>query len=128
MPFIDVPIEAGRIGKTVSGLAVSQRSAMELEVASGQVELHESGETCQLGQSQVHQFSAHATLWTRVFIGLISNGPNTDVWVDAYADDGTTTQAEVPTGYRLVHELAWFGVAPAATDILSGDVFRRTVT
>jgi hypothetical protein len=128
MPFIDVPIETGRLGKTVSGLAVSQLAAMELRVDQGEVVLHETGETCSLDQPVTHLFASHATLWTRVFVGLISNGSNTDVWVDAYLDDGQKTQADVPVGYRLVHDLVWFGVAPLATDILSGDVFRRTVT
>lgn len=127
MPFIDVPIDAGRVGKSVSGLAVSQPGPMQLAVAQGEVVLHETGEVCELSQEQTQQFVSHATLWTRVFVGLIADGASVDVWVDAYVDDGYTTQAQVPKGYRVVHDLAWCSIAPAEKDLLNGDVFRRTV-
>jgi hypothetical protein len=125
MAFQDVPMKAGQAGRSISGLGLTKTAAMTLEVAAGSTSLHRSGVTYTLGSSQSHAFSADSTNPTQVFMGLIDNGSVTDIWVDAYVDDGKTVQGEPPAGYELVLETAWFTIAPAETDLANAAISRR---
>lgn len=128
MAFVDQELNAGLSGKTVTGLALSQTAAMTLEVATGTVSLHQDGSSHTLSAAQSHVFTADSTNPTQVFIALISDdGVNVDVWIDAYVDAGLTQHADVPTGFRVVADIAWFTIAANETDIVvNGTVNRRT--
>jgi hypothetical protein len=125
MPFVDSELNAGLAGKTVSGLALSQGAAMQLDVASGSVTIHETGVTHSFSPGQNHVFTADATNPTRVFMAIISDGVNVDLWVDAYVDDGFKTRADIPAGFSIVADVAWFTIAANETDLLNGDIGRR---
>jgi len=126
MAFFDQNLNAGIAGKTVSGLSLTQTAAMTLEVASGSVNLHNDGTSHVLSASQSHVFAADSTNSTEVVMNLISDdGSNVDVWIDAYVDDGLTERADVPAGFRVVSDIAWFTIAANETDLLSGSVNRR---
>ncbi|KPK66711.1 MAG: hypothetical protein AMS21_00735 [Gemmatimonas sp. SG8_38_2] len=123
--FIDAPLIAGQIGLAVTGLSVSQKAAMSLDVAAGSVMKHNTGETFTLPAPESKVFVADAVYPTQVFIGLIDNAGTTQVWVDVYVDDGSKQRAPVPDDNVLVCDLAWFTIAPGETDLLNGDVVRR---
>lgn len=125
MPFVDSELNAGLAGKTVSGLALSQGAAMQLDVASGYVAIHKTGVTHSLATGQSHVFVADPTSPTRVFMAIISDGVTVDLWVDAYVEDGFKKRAAVPAGFVIVAEVAWFVIAANETDILNGGVNRR---
>lgn len=127
MAWNDLPLNAGAVGKTVSGLGLTQTAAMTLEVAAGSVVTHADGVTHTFTPLQNHTFSADATNPTQVFMGIISNGIGTvDLWVDVYVDDGFTKRADIPAGFSLVAEVAWFTIAANETDLINGTLNRRT--
>jgi hypothetical protein len=99
---------------------------MTLELAAGSVNRHGTGTTFTLGAAQSHVFTSDPSLPTKVFMGLIDNGATTDLWVDAYVDDGLTVKGDPPSGYELVLEVAWFTIAAAETDLANPSIKRRT--
>lgn len=119
-------MKAGSRGLTVTDLGLSKTSAMTLELAAGSVKLHKNGVTYTLATPQSHAFSSDLALPTRVFMALVDNGANTDLWVDAYVDDGNTVQSKPPTGYRHVLDVAWFTIDAAETDLDNATIKRRT--
>lgn len=126
MSFVDFPLNAGEAGLTVSGLALSQTAAMTLQVASGSATTHQDGVTHTLAAAESQTFAADATNPTEVFMALIDNGVNVDLWVDAYVDDGLTQQADVPAGYELILAFAWFSIPANETDLANVTINRRT--
>lgn len=125
MGFNDIPIKAAELGKGVQGLVVSQAGAMTLEVATGIVNLHGSGGLVELESAQSHAFISDPMNETRVFMGLVTDGVDVDLWVDAYVDDGATVRADPPEGYVLITELAWFTIPAAETDLANSTINRR---
>jgi hypothetical protein len=125
MGFVDAPLIAGLQGLTVSGLGVTQKAAMELEVAAGSVTVHATGVTYTLSTAESKVFTADPTNPSKVFVGLISDGATTQVWVDVFVDDGLKIPADVPASNMLIVDLAWFSIAANETDLLNGDVNRR---
>lgn len=125
MAFVDHPIDDGLIGKTVSGLAVSQPAAMQLQVATGSVLVHQTGTTYTLATAQSHTFTSDSTYKKQCFVALVDNGTTTDIWVDEYLDDGTRTRADPPTGYSVIQDLAWFEIAVSETNIVTGGTVNR---
>ena len=126
MAFVDAPLIAGLLGKSVSGLALTQTAVMTLEVAAGEVETFQDGVTHTLGSAVSEVFTADSTFPTNVRMALIDNGANVDVWIDTYVDDGFNVGAPVPTGYVVVADIAWFQIAANEVDLLNGTVSRRT--
>ncbi len=126
MAFQDVPLIAGLVGKSVSGLGVSQTAPMTLEVATGSVVTLEDGVTHTLSTAESQVFTADATDPKIVRMGLIDNGVNVDVWIDEYIDDGFNNGAPIPAGYEYIADIAWFQIAANETDLLNGTVSRRT--
>jgi hypothetical protein len=126
MAFNDVPMKAGQSGKTVSGLGLSKTGAMTLELAAGNVNLHRSGGVVTLGAAQSHAFTADPTNPTQVFMALITDGVDVDLWVDAFVDDGRTVQAKPPAGYVVAMEVAWFTIQAAETNLDNATINRRT--
>ncbi len=126
MPFVDSELIAGLVGKTVSGLALSQGAPMQLDVAAGSVIEHQTGVTHTLAAVESHTFVADGVKDTRCFVGLITDdGANVDVWVDSYVDDGKTGRAPLPAGFRLVADLAWFTIPANETDLANVTINRR---
>jgi hypothetical protein len=125
MAFQDLPMKAGPSGRSVTGLALSKTAVMTLELAAGTVSVHKSGQAYTLASAQSHAFSSDPSQPTQVFMGLIDNGSITDLWVDAFVDDGKTVQAKPPSGYELVLEVAWFTIAAGETDLDNGTIHRR---
>lgn len=126
MAFQDAPMTACLVGKTVSGLGLSQIAAMTLEVATGSVVTHSDGVTHTLTPAVSQIFTADATYPTVVSIGLIDNGVSVDVWIDDYVDDGFNVQASIPSGYEYIADIAWFQIAANETDLSNGTINRRT--
>ena len=126
MAFQDIPLKAGKSGLTVSGLSLVKTAAMTLEVAAGSVKLHKSGVTYTLGSAQSHAFASDPSLPTKIFMGLVDNGGTTDLWVDAYVDDGAKAEADPPSGYTLIVALAWFTIPAAEIDLANATIRRRT--
>jgi len=125
MAFVDISLLGGPIGKTVVGLELSLTAAMTLEVATGTVTLHHTGGVYTLASAQSHALVADATFDTVCWVAIIDNGSSTDIWVDAYVDDGDTGRADVPGGYVEVHGLAWFTIPPGETDLANVTINRR---
>ena len=125
MSFSDKPLLQGLVGKTVSGLALSQTALMTLEVASGSVALQQDGVTYTLASAQSHVFTSDATFQTQCFIGLIDNGATTDIWVDEYVDDGFNTRGAIPAGYELISAVGWFAIPVNETDLANATINRR---
>jgi hypothetical protein len=127
MAFVDHPLHFGLAGKQVSGLGLTQTAAMTLEVASGSVVEQRTGTTHSLASAQSHVFAADGSNVTKVVVYLITDdGSNVDVWIDSFVDDGTKVHADVPSGFRVVHDIAWFDIAANETDLLNGTINRRT--
>jgi hypothetical protein len=126
MAFVDQELNMGLVGKSASGLAVSQTAAMTLEVATGAITTFQDGVTHTLGAAESQLFVADATLPKQVFVGLIDDGVDVDVWIDEYLDDGFNARGPVPTGFALIQALAWFAIAANETDLINGDLYRRT--
>lgn len=126
MAFQDAPLIAGLVGKSVSGLALSQTAPMTLEVATGSVVTLDDGVTHTLSAAVSQAFTADATYAKNVRMALIDNGVSVDVWIDDYVDDGYNNGASIPAGYECVADIGWFQIAANETDLLNGTVSRRT--
>lgn len=126
MVFSDKLLIAGLVGKTVTGLGLSQTAPMTLEVAAGTVTTHKDGVAHTLAAATPHIFTADATLSKRIFMGIIDDGVTVDLWIDEYIDDGAEVRADVPAGFTLVADVAWFSIAASETDLVNSTINRRT--
>ncbi len=88
--------------------------------------IHQTGVTHTLASAESHTFTADTTNPTRVFMAIISDDVTVDLWIDAYVDDGFMDRADVPAGFSIVADVAWFAIAANETDLLNGTVNRRT--
>lgn len=125
MGFFDQSMFAAPTGKTVSGLALTKTAAMTLEVATGSVTRQAPGVTSSLDAAESHVFTADSSLPKQVFLGLITNETDTDLWVDEYVDDGSTVRADVPTGWTLIADIGWFTIPAAETNLDNTTINRR---
>lgn len=125
MPFADYPLDAHPLNKNVTGLGVTQSAPMTLEVAAGNVQEYDTGETYPLAAPEPLVFTADPVLPTQVFMAFIASDTDCYVWADTYLDDGLNGRSPFPAGYRMVIDLAWFTIAPNETDLLNGTVSRR---
>jgi hypothetical protein len=125
MSFVDVPLYAGALGKAVAGLVLSKTGAMVLEVATGSVVDHNSGDTYTLSSAQDHVFTSDSTHAKRVQILLVENGTTTDIWVDEFLLDDLTRPADIPSGYSMILDLGWFDFEAAETDLDNATIYRR---
>ena len=123
--FADYPIIAGLAGLTVNGLTVSQTAVMTLELATGDATPQATGITSVLAAPASHAFASDPTKKTQCYMALVDNGTTVDLWVDEYVDDGKTTLADPPAGYRNVLALAWFEIAAGETDLANSVINRR---
>lgn len=126
MSFNDVLASGGTIGKTVTGLGVTATASLTLQVADGTVLEQQTGITFTF-TNQSHTFVSDPTYPTQVFMGVIDNGTSTDLWVDAFVQNGKLNQSDVPSGYRLIQELVWFTMAVGETDLNNTTIYRRIV-
>ena len=123
--FNDIPLKAGLAGLKIDGLGLTKTGVMTLALAAGSVDRHNDGGVFSLGASQSHTFVADSALPTEVFMGLISNGVDTDLWVDVYVDDGLTVRGDPPQGHELVLEAAWFTIPAAEVNLDNVSMNRR---
>jgi hypothetical protein len=126
MAFVDYALDYGITGKDVSGLGLTKTAAMTLEVATGSVTEQKTGTTHTLTAAQSHVFTADGSNITMVKILLITDdGSNVDVWIDTYVDDGTKIHDGCPSGFRVIHDIAWFKIAANETDLANSTINRR---
>ena len=125
MAFVDKKLLSGQVGKTVSGLGLSKTAAMTLEVATGSITLHLTGVVSTLSSVQSNVFTSDSTYKKVVFIALIDNGSTVDVWFDEYVDDGLNKRGDVPSGYKIISDIAWFTIAVNETDLNNTSIYRR---
>jgi hypothetical protein len=123
--FTDRPLTASLADLKVEGLDISKTGPMTLEVASGQVEQHTSGQVSILEAAEEHTFVADQTKPTQVHMAVVSNGTDVALWVDAYVEDGYTGQADPPDGYSDILSVAWFTIPPGKTDLADVEINRR---
>ncbi len=125
MGFLDQPIHAAPTGKSVDGLDLTKTAAMTLEVASGSVTRNVSGAVSTLDDAESHVFVADGALPKRVFMGVITNETDTDLWVDEYVDDGSKVRADPPDGWSLIADVASFVIPAGVTDLDNTTINRR---
>lgn len=126
MSFVDQELNMGLVGKSATGLGVSQTAPMTLEVEAGEVTTFQDGVTHALSPAESQVFTADATFPKQVFMALIDDGATVDLWVDEYLDDGLNTRGAIPAGFTLIQALAWFSIAANETDLINGTINRRT--
>jgi len=123
--FKDLALYQQALGIKVVGFDLTNPNGLTLEVSAGSVGVDRIGQTFTLASSQSHTFSSHNKWKKRCFMGVISNGTTTDLWVDEFIHDGKTNKSALPSGYTLYLTLAWFEILPGAVDFSESIINRR---
>ena len=125
MAFNDLSILDNLLGKKVTGLDVTKTGPMRLEVAAGSVLFYNTGQTFTMASGDSHTFASDSGNITRAFMAVVGSGSTASLWVDEYVDDGTNEQAAVPSGYKVIAELAWFNTPVDETNLNNTTINRR---
>jgi hypothetical protein len=125
MAFKDLALSQEIVGKSVVGLELTNPTGLTLEVAAGSIKDFATSQTHILSSTQSHTFTSHNKWKKKVFMGIISNGTTTDLWIDEFIHDGKTMKSQLPTGYSLLLTIAWFDLLPNAIDFSESVVNRR---
>jgi len=123
--FTNRPLKNERTSKEVLGFSVTNPTGLTLSVASGSARIWKTSTIYTMDTEQSHTFTPHSKWKKGIFMGIVSNGVTTDLWVDEWIHNGNIIKAQPPAGYRLWVPLAWFELLPNVDDFSTTEIFRR---